>query len=63
MTHVDHIQDMDLYNEHRTMIHSGPIARKDKNEAGLPSWTDYTAVLLDHYCVLFLGLERIGLLT
>ncbi|CAG7852613.1 Rho1 guanine nucleotide exchange factor 1 [Serendipita indica DSM 11827] len=41
--------DMDLYGENRTLIHMGPVARKNKNDY---SWADLTAVLLDHYFIL-----------
>ncbi|PVG04419.1 hypothetical protein CPB86DRAFT_810233 [Serendipita vermifera] len=43
--------DMDLYGEHRTMVHSGTISRKDKAEA-YHTWGDYTASLLDHYFII-----------
>ncbi|KAF8507665.1 hypothetical protein JB92DRAFT_2832700 [Gautieria morchelliformis] len=44
----DEIIDMDLYNENRTLIYSGPLARKQRSEHW-GGWTDLEVGLLDNY--------------
>jgi hypothetical protein len=42
---------MDLYNEQRTLVHSGPLARKNRtNDASdWHVWNDVELQLLDNY--------------
>lgn len=39
---------MDLYNENRTLINSGPLARRQRSE-NWSGWTDLEVGLLDNY--------------
>ena len=44
---------MDLYDDSRTLVYSGPVARRSKSETGFSDkWLDYSAALLDNYCEL-----------
>lgn len=42
------IQDMDLYNESRSLVYSGTLARRIKSEMG-HTWVDLHVALLDNY--------------
>lgn len=39
---------MDLYNESRTLVHSGTLARRARGDVG-HSWVDLHVALLDNY--------------
>ena len=39
---------MDLYNESRTLVHSGTLARRIRSEMG-HTWSDLHVALLDNY--------------
>lgn len=45
-------QDMDLYDESRTLVYSGPVSRRARSETGFSSggWTELVAALLDNFC-------------
>ncbi|EMD33527.1 hypothetical protein CERSUDRAFT_87363 [Gelatoporia subvermispora B] len=45
------IIDMDLYDESRTLIYQGPLARRFKSEVAY-SWADLHVALLDNYLLL-----------
>jgi hypothetical protein len=40
------LQDMDLYDEKRTLVHAGVLARRDRDWCG---WTEHFVALLDNY--------------
>jgi hypothetical protein len=42
------LQDLDLYDDSRTLIHSGPLARLKSDTRH--SWSDVFGALLDNYC-------------
>jgi len=42
------ITDLDLHDDSRTLIHSGPLARQKSDT--LHSWSDVFGALLDNYC-------------
>ncbi|KAF7316832.1 hypothetical protein HMN09_00416400 [Mycena chlorophos] len=44
--------DMDLYADTRSLIRQAPVARWGRNEAGLSTWTNLCAVLLDNFFIL-----------
>jgi len=47
-------QDMDLYNESRSLVYTGPVIRRAKTDTGFSEkWTDVVAALIDNYCKLF----------
>ncbi|KIM39836.1 hypothetical protein M413DRAFT_446755 [Hebeloma cylindrosporum] len=47
------IIDMDLYDDSRTLVYSGPTLRKARTETGFSErWTDLVAALLDNYFLL-----------
>ncbi|KAF5377347.1 hypothetical protein D9757_007993 [Collybiopsis confluens] len=52
------IIDMDLYDKGRTLVHSGPLSRRNRLEGSVASswsssgWTDLSAALLDNYFLL-----------
>ncbi|KAF5327789.1 hypothetical protein D9619_004947 [Psilocybe cf. subviscida] len=47
------IIDMDLYDDSRTLVYSGPVARRSKSDTGFSDkWLDYSAALLDNYFLL-----------
>ncbi|KIK10379.1 hypothetical protein K443DRAFT_670999 [Laccaria amethystina LaAM-08-1] len=48
------IIDMDLYDESRTFVYSGPVSRRARSETGFSSggWTELVAALLDNFFVL-----------
>ena len=41
-------QDLDLYDESRTLIYSSPLARRYRGEVGY-NWADLHVALLDNY--------------
>lgn len=42
---------MDLYDESRSLIYTGPVMRRTKSETGLTEkWAELSAALLDNYC-------------
>ena len=43
-----HVQDMDLYNESRTLVYSGTLARRMRSDVG-HAWVDLHVALLDNY--------------
>ncbi|KAF8575974.1 hypothetical protein K439DRAFT_1419330 [Ramaria rubella] len=51
------IIDMDLYNENRTLVHSGPLARRQETWNG---WTDLEVGLLDNYLLIIKPETRTG---
>lgn len=40
---------MDLYDESRTLVHSGPLSRRQRSELDWYGWIDLTVALLDNY--------------
>ncbi|TFK40376.1 hypothetical protein BDQ12DRAFT_680852 [Crucibulum laeve] len=47
------IIDMDLYDESRTLVYSGPVIRKIRTETGLSStWSNLFGALLDNHFIL-----------
>ncbi|KAG0706814.1 hypothetical protein DFH29DRAFT_900165 [Suillus ampliporus] len=46
------IIDLDWYNESRSLVYSGPLARRSKFEMGWHSWNDLFVALLDNYLLL-----------
>lgn len=38
---------MDLYDDKRTLVYAGPLARRDSEWGG---WTDHYVALLDNFC-------------
>lgn len=40
---------MDLYDDSRTLIHSGTLARRQRSEIDWHGWNDYVVALLDNY--------------
>ncbi|KAJ3767629.1 hypothetical protein FB446DRAFT_707669, partial [Lentinula raphanica] len=52
------IIDMDLYDNSRTLVYSGPVSRKNRSEGSVAGtwsssgWTDLFAALLDNYFLL-----------
>ena len=51
---------MDLYDDSRTLVYMGPLARRQRSELDWHGWNDYTVALLDNYCEspIFLALIR-----
>jgi hypothetical protein len=43
------MQDLDWYNENRSLVYSGPVARRSKSEMDWNPWTDLFVALLDNY--------------
>jgi hypothetical protein len=44
-------QDMDLYDESRTLVYSGPLVRLSRSDSGWSSQaTELTGSLMDNYC-------------
>lgn len=43
------IQDMDFYDESRTLVYSSSVARRVKSEASFHEWEDLALSLLDNY--------------
>jgi hypothetical protein len=48
--HAIGFQDMDLYDDSRTLVHSGPLARRQRSETDWHGWNDLSVALLDNYC-------------
>lgn len=46
------IIDLDWYNESRSLVYSGPVARRSKSEMDWHPWTDLFVALLDNYLLL-----------
>ncbi|CAA7267017.1 unnamed protein product [Cyclocybe aegerita] len=47
------IIDMDLYDDSRTLVYTGPVIRRAKSDTGFSEkWTDLVAALLDNYLLL-----------
>ncbi|KIY71515.1 Dbl domain-containing protein [Cylindrobasidium torrendii FP15055 ss-10] len=44
--------DMDLYDDSRTVVHAGPVARKSRSSTAGTSWADLHLALLDNYLIL-----------
>ncbi|KAF8968138.1 hypothetical protein BDZ97DRAFT_1916355 [Flammula alnicola] len=45
------IIDMDLYDDSRSLAHSGPVMRRARSETGFSEkWSELVAALLDNYC-------------
>jgi hypothetical protein len=44
------MQDLDLYDESRTLVYSGPVSRRDRSEIDWHGWNDMVAALLDNNC-------------
>lgn len=49
---------MDLRDDSRTVVYSGPVVRRTRGETGFLNWTDLTATLLDNYCESFLAVHH-----
>jgi hypothetical protein len=50
------LQDMDLYDKGRTLVYSGPLARRNRSDNSMTGsfssgWTDLSAALLDNFCM------------
>ena len=43
------LEDMDLYHEDRTLVHSGTLARRQRNETDWHGWNDIFVALLNNY--------------
>jgi hypothetical protein len=44
-------KDMDLYDDSRTLVYSGPTLRRARTDTGFSEkWTNLVAALLDNYC-------------
>ncbi|KAF7964575.1 hypothetical protein HWV62_5482, partial [Athelia sp. TMB] len=43
------IIDMDFYDESRTLVYSGPLARRQRSETDWHGWNDYFVALLDNF--------------
>lgn len=57
-------QDMDLYDESRALIYTGPVSRRTRSDTGWSGWTEYSAALLDNNCKsLYLVGDLQGLIT
>lgn len=42
---------MDLYDESRTLVYTGPVLRRVRTETGFSEkWSELVAALLDNYC-------------
>ncbi|KIL67598.1 hypothetical protein M378DRAFT_9368 [Amanita muscaria Koide BX008] len=52
------IIDMDLSDESRTLVYSGPVARRIRGDTGFSTWIDLTATLLDNYFILTRDVKR-----
>ena len=50
---------MDLRDDSRTVVYSGPVVRRTRGETGFLNWTDLTATLLDNYCESFLAVHHL----
>ena len=48
MTNLN-MKDMDLYDESRTLVHFGPLARRQRSDADWYGWADLMVALLDNY--------------
>lgn len=46
------IMDLDLYDQSRTLVYSGPVFRRARQESGFSGWSELTAGLLDNYFIL-----------
>ena len=44
---------MDLYDDSRTLVYSGPLARKQRSEMDWHGWNDYFVALLDNFREIF----------
>ncbi|CCM01400.1 uncharacterized protein FIBRA_03451 [Fibroporia radiculosa] len=53
------IIDLDLYDESRTLVHSGPLARRYRSDMGY-NWADLHVALLDNYLLLLKPEDRSG---
>ena len=40
---------MDLYDDSRTLVYSGPLARRQRSETDWHGWNDYFVALLDNF--------------
>lgn len=40
---------MDFYDESRTLVYSGPLARRQRSETDWHGWNDYFVALLDNF--------------
>lgn len=54
------IIDLDWYNESRSLVYSGPVARRSKSEMDWHPWTDLFVALLDNYLLLTKEERRTG---
>ena len=50
-------QDLDLYDEGRSLPHQGPLSRRYRSEMNF-HWADLHVALLDNYCMRFYLLSR-----
>ena len=54
---------MDLYDDSRTLVYSGPLARKQRSEMDWHGWNDYFVALLDNFREIFRPLSLTKFLT
>ncbi|KAF4571140.1 hypothetical protein EYR36_008468 [Pleurotus pulmonarius] len=50
------ILNMDLYDDNRTLVYEGTVARRGRSDAGFSTWLDQNLALLDNY--LFINQEE-----
>ncbi|EGN99254.1 hypothetical protein SERLA73DRAFT_168758 [Serpula lacrymans var. lacrymans S7.3] len=56
------IIDIDRYDESRSLVYSGPLARRSKSEMDWHGWNDLLVVLFDNY-LLLLQEKKVGSMT
>ncbi|KAK2460341.1 hypothetical protein APHAL10511_007730 [Amanita phalloides] len=52
------IIDLDLNDDSRTVVYSGPAMRRARGETAFSSWIDLTVTLLDNYFILTRNVQR-----
>lgn len=50
------VQDMDLLNDSRSLIHTGKLYRQPEGGIGRSDWTELFVILFDNYCTWLLSL-------
>jgi hypothetical protein len=43
-------QDMDLLDEHRSLVHAGKLLRQPETGFGWAGWQELFVILFDNYC-------------
>ncbi|KAJ8508807.1 hypothetical protein ONZ45_g8965 [Pleurotus djamor] len=46
------ILNLDLYDDSRTLVYEGPIARRGRSDTGFSTWLDQSLALLDNYLLI-----------